>query len=172
MLSDLEFDFYQAPAVTLESLQDGSVSAGGCYALLEEKRQMEALLHPLAEAMGPRLLLPEVWQEIFPQCGVLISSAISGGTFQQRLQDAPSRRSWLLLEPVSMVFPLPCPSGQGQAAPIPQDGSSFYSASLCCQYTHFLRNDQGFLHLWDTDETLTEKLRLAQEAGFCGYVLP
>lgn len=171
MISELEFDFPQAPVVALEELQSGSFD-GSCCALLTENRQMEDVLRPLAEAMGPGLLLPEVWQDMFPQCGVLISSAISGGTFAQRLQDSPFRRSWLLLEPVSMEFPLPCPSGQGQAVPIHQDGPQFYSQALCCQYTHFLRNDRGYLHLWDTEESLHEKLRLAKEAGFCGYVIP
>lgn len=170
MLCDLDFDFFRADAVTLDSLLlDGA--DGSCRAFLTEDRQLEPLLRPLAARLGETLLLSEVWQVLFPRCGVLISSAICGGTFAQRLRDAPAGRSWLLVEPVSMEFPLPCLSGQGRAVPRSSDTPAFYSPALCCQYTHFLRNNRGFFQLWDTEDTLKEKLRLAKDAGFLGYVL-
>lgn len=145
------------------------------FAVLTEDRREASKLLELAEQYGPRLLVPEVWSRILPRCGVLISSALSGGTFLQRVEDAVRcypRRCWLLVEPMSMEFPLPCPSGTGTAVPMEPFQRQFFSEDLCCQYTHFLRNQQGVMVLWDTAESLSRKMELAKAAGFLGYVYP
>ena len=153
----------------------GLTPGDGPFAVLARERDQEARLLALAEQYGPRLLVSEVWSRVLPRCGVLISSAISGGTFSQRVEEAARaypRRCWLLLEPLSMEFPLPCPTGVGKEIPITNDGKSFYSEALCCQYTHFVQNQQGRMVLWDTADTLGRKLELARAAGFLGYVWP
>ena len=134
----------------------------------------------LAEQLGPRLLLPECWQRDLPQCGVLISSSLSGGTAMQRFSEAAEAapgRCWLLLEWLSMEFPLPCPSGDGQALGKEalharlQDRQNFFDSGLCCAYTHWLEDGRGRMVLYDTADTLTQKAHLARQAGFQGVVL-
>ena len=115
-----------------------------------------------------------------PQCGVLISSSLSGGTAMQRFSEAAEAapgRCWLLLEWLSMEFPLPCPSGDGQALGKEalharlQDRQSFFDSGLCCAYTHWLEDGRGRMVLYDTADTLTQKVHLARQAGFQGVVL-
>lgn len=126
----------------------------------------EAALTALAAHWGPRLLVPDVWRQVLPHAGLLISSAISGGELCQRFLEAPPRRCWLLEEPLCMAFPLPCPTGQGTpAAAIPGD-SGFYSPALGCRYIH----QPGQLVLFDTNETMARKRQLAKECGFLGYL--
>ena len=155
--------------------QAGLVPGDAPFADLASDRREEARLTDLAAQYGPRLLVREVWSRILPGCGVLISSALSGGTFAQRVEEAARafpRRCWLLLEPMSMEFPLPCPTGVGNDITIINYGKYFYSDSLCCQYTHFTRNQQGYLVLWDTEDSLRQKMELAKAAGFQGFVFP
>ena len=143
------------------------------FTVLTEDRQNQALLLDLAGQHGPRLLVREAWSKILPRCGILISSALSGGSFAQRVTEAADtypRRCWLLIEPIAMEFPLPCLTGFGNDITITNYGKQFFSESLCCQYTHFIRNQQGFMVLWDTEETLRRKTALAKAAGFLGYV--
>ena len=140
--------------------------------LLREKSAYPLLLETELES-GPQLLLPECWRDLLPQAGVLISSAISGGSFRQRLEDAllaAPKRCWLLVEPASMVFPLPCPTGCGQPVSPPQAHNGFYSEALCCYYTHSAEDETGSFTLFDTEDTLQRKLELARDLGFCGWV--
>lgn len=163
-------DFPQAPAYALTDLPG---RPDGPFAVLTEDRQDENRLLALAEQFGPRLLIPEVWSQVLPQTGVLVSSALSGGTMAQRLAEAAEsypHRCWLLLEPMAMEFPLPCPTGNGVQMTTIDCDKQFYSEALCCQYAHFVRNQQGFVVLWDTEKTLQQKKELAKEAGFLGYV--
>lgn len=152
----------------------GFTPGEGPFAILTKAREEESRLTALAERYGPQLLVPEVWSKLLPGCGVLISSALSGGTFSQRTTEAARaypRRCWLLVEPMSMEFPLPCLNGEGSEVTITNYGIQFYSDALCCQYTHFLQNQQGRIVLWDTEASLRRKMELAKDAGFLGYVL-
>ena len=167
-------DFPQAPVLSPEQAARLPHS-GGPVALLIRDRASEETVTALAARLGPRLLLPEVWSRLLPQTGVLISSAISGGTLKERFQDAARaypHRCWLLPEPMSMEFSLPCPSGLGTPADLPIGGRSFYSDALCCYYSHFIRENQGIMVLWDTEETLRAKLELARDCGFIGWAAP
>ena len=130
-------------------------------------------LHPIAAQYGSSLLLPECWQNIFPEAGILISSAISGGTFIQRLQDAASAmpgRCWLLIEPICVHFALPCFTGQGICAERPVCDDPFFSDSLYCYYTHSCQPDSGTVTLFDTPKSISAKMALAQKCGFRGFV--
>jgi len=152
-----------------------SADDGLPFALLTRDRTDEAALIRQAERWGSRLLVPEVWRQILPQAGILISSSISGGTLRDRFLEAAAacpRRCWLLLEPLAMEFPLPCMSGIGKEITITNYRQQFYSEDLQCMYTHFIRDGQGFMVLWDTAETLLKKLELARDCGFQGYVCP
>ena len=160
------------PQLELCRLEEVRASAGPAT-VLDTDRSSEPVLLALAESMGSRLVVPEVWRELLPQAGLLISSAISGGSLRQRFLEAAARsprRCWLLLEPMRMEFPLPCPTGVGTETTMVHAGKQFFSEDLCCQYTHFVRNGSGTMVLWDTEDTLQKKLALARECGFLGFV--
>ncbi len=111
------------------------------------------------------------WQE---GCGaaMLISTAVSGGTLEQRLREAKARSGeiWLDLERTRRLFPLPCPDGAG----LPLSGDDlerllgggdtpFFSEALQCRIA-VLRDPVRFL-LFDDADTLLRKTALAQELG-------
>lgn len=162
-------DFPQLPVQQLDAV---SLQTGSPIAILTTDLASEPALLSLAEALGPRLVVPEVWREVLPQAGLLISSAISGGSLRQRFQEAAERsprRCWLLLEPMQMEFPLPCHTGIGKPIDAATYDRQFFSKDLCCQYTHFIRNGQGIMVLWDTEESLSKKLELAKNCNFLGF---
>lgn len=141
--------------------------------------QAEDALIELEQALGPRLLVPDLWQQVLSQAGLLISAAISGGTLTQRLEEAANAapgRCWLRLEPLRMVFPLPCPTGCGLSLSQPEleaklmGKQTFFSEDLCCRYTYDLDGKAAMI-LYDTEETLDQKLSMAQEFGFLGAIL-
>lgn len=159
-------DFPRIPISSLDKLHSFPA------AVLTTCPEDEQTLALVALHKGSSLVLPEYWSMHFPDCGVLISSAISGGDLFQRFQEASScfpGRCWLHLEPLRTVFSLPCPTGIGADIDEIPDGPVFYSQALCCQYAHFSQCNQGRVVLWDTDETLEKKLQLARQAGFLGF---
>lgn len=159
-------DFPQIPVLPIEKLRNSPA------AVLTTNPNDEETLALVARHLADKLVLPEYWSQQFPQCGVLISSSISGGDLSRRFQQASEaypHRCWMLLEPLCMEFPLPCPTGVGHAISQPPDRPGIYSPSLCCHYTHYLQNGHGVFALWDTDETRSRKLHLAREWGFLGF---
>ncbi len=152
---------------------------GHLAAALWEAPAQSARLEALEAALGPRLLVSEVWQAILPRAGILISAALSGGTLAQRLEEAVRAapgRCWLHVRPLAMVFPLPCPTGCGRPLTAPElasvlrDKSSFFSPELCCRYAYDPADGTGII-LYDTEETIAQKLEMAQDVGFAGAVL-
>ncbi len=139
-------------------------------------RQAEASLYQLSQQLGKRLLVPEVWQQLLPDAGILISSQVSGGTLAQRLEEAQSNlpgRCWLRLEPFAQCLPLPCPSGCGKEVSADSLNNSlsaktvFYSSDLCCSYLYDFPNGVILFRRKEEAEKLSE---LARQAGFCGTV--
>lgn len=164
MIFSSDADFPQLQVSSLDTLPQE-----GHRAVLTTLRRNEGRLRELSAQMQERLVVPEVWKELLPDAPLLISSAICGGSIAERFSEAAAERScWLLVEPIREVFPLPCRDGHG--APICQlpEGAQFYSDCLCCYYSH----SPKAVVLWDTEETLSRKLQLAKDAGFCGFVLP
>ena len=122
---------------------------------------------PALAVLDSRLLLPESWAHLFPQAGLLISSAMSGGDLRQRFREAAEHRQcWLQLQPMAVVFTLPCPDGQGSPVSELPKSVGFYSEALGCRYVHTPQQ----VILFDTEETLEQKIRLAQECGFTGII--
>ena len=121
---------------------------------------------------GIRCVVTEAaWQE---GCGaaMLVSTAISGGTLEQRLRAARERCSevWLDLERTRRVFPLPCPDGNGNLlAPaqleqlLSQGDAPFISDALQCKVS-VLSSPTRFL-LFDDGDTLARKADLAERLG-------
>lgn len=144
-----------------------------------EDQQAEPKLTELAQTLGPKLLVPEIWKQVLPQAGILISSALSGGTLRERFKEAALEmpgRCWLKLEPVRMRFSLPCPTGCGTA--LSQEvldkklagKRTFFSEDLCCRYAYDLEHGAAMI-LYDTRTTLAEKAGMAKETGFCGTIV-
>lgn len=118
-------------------------------------------------------LVCETFAASFPENPVYISSQLSGGTLRARLESALntfSERLWLLIEPFSDFFPLPSPNGEGLCADpaeahplcgaLPFRSDAFLCRCLPAEY----KGQRGLL-LFDTEETIHDKLKLAAELG-------
>ena len=77
----------------------------------------------------------------------------------------------LRLEPVYMVFQLPCPDGKGQALTLDAlrqryDGQTcHFSEALCTEYFTELRDSRLHAVLFDSPDSLRRKLRTAEDLG-------
>lgn len=118
-------------------------------------------------------LLPTALCDVFPENPLFVSSQITSGTLRTRLEENISRhgaRLWLLIDPYCAVFPLPCPDGQGQrisraaSAILRAEHKPQYTDAFCCNYCVPVP-PSGALHLYDTRQTISEKLALAAEIG-------
>lgn len=126
-----------------------------------------------------RTLLPEALAPGAPGNPVYVSSRLSGGTLRERLSSARERfgdRLWLVVEPFSHFFPLPCPSGCGAAVPAgaPEALSAdFFSEALCCHCRPARYHGMRGLYLFDTERSLCAKLSLADACGVSNvFLLP
>ena len=173
----------QSPLLLVSRSPEDPVSlaqrAGAATYVATLWNEIEAL-KSLAQILGPRLLVPEASAQALAQCGVLISSSISGGSFTQRLSEAAAaapRRCWLNLEWLAMEFSLPCPSGEGRVLEpaaleaVTDRRPTFFDPDLVCRYCHEYRSGKGYMTLYDTAETLGQKAAMAKDAGFQGAVL-
>lgn len=133
---------------------------------------------------GRPLYVPEAYGPQVPLARVLLCTALSGGFFQQRLEEAVRRfgsgRLALDLQRLRMDFPLPCPSGEG----VPLSGEAlnalleerrppvFYSADLCARYFTCLREGGSHLVLFDDAGTLSRKIQAGRRLGIpAGFLL-
>lgn len=120
-----------------------------------------------------RTLVPETLAASFPENPVYVSSQLSGGTLRMRLENALdtfSDRLWLIVEPFSDFFSLPCPSGVGLRGPLAEmqplcGAAPFQSEAFLCSCLPAEYEAQRGLFLFDTGETIHEKLALAAEIG-------
>ena len=124
-----------------------------------------------------RLYLPEVYARQVNGAVAIICTALSGGSFCQRLQEAAVRfgknRVALDVQRLAMDFTLPSPTGRGRPLP-PEElrelmdrltPSTFYSAELCAKYFTYAENGAGHFVLFDDAGTLSRKIRAGQELG-------
>ena len=133
---------------------------------------------------GKRLYVPESYGSRLPQAFILICTALSGGIFQQRLEEAVRRygsgRLALDLQRLRMDFPLPCPSGEGN--PLSREAlerlmaekspTVFYSADLCTRYFTCLREGDSHFILFDDAGTISRKIQAGNALGIpTGFLL-
>ena len=114
----------------------------------------------------------------------LICTAISGGNFVQRLQEAAAGRDRagglaLDVQRLRMDFTLPAQSGEGR----PLSGrelqdlldrespSVFFSQDLCARYFTYARDGETHFVLFDDADTLSQKLRTGENMGFAAAFL-
>lgn len=123
------------------------------------------------------LYVPESCASAAPGAFAMISTALSGGNLQERLQDALgqfSGRAALLVERVRMDFTLPARTGEGtpltaqelEALMERESPSVFFSQDLCARYFTYSRSGQGHFVLFDDGETIAHKLRTGTTLGF------
>lgn len=160
ILCDFESRFSPALALLLEQLDD-----------MCAKRQLT-------------LCVPELYADRCPAARILISSALSGGSLGQRIQEAVERlgpqRVTLAVERVAMDFYLPSPSGQGEelsrealrALMEERAPSVFFSGELCAHYfTYMSRQNGAHFILYDDAASIRKKLELARRAGLSSALL-
>lgn len=128
----------------------------------------------LAES-GRRLYLPE--ELAAEHAGVLVCSAVSGGTLRSCLNEAVRHygAEWCMLDcqRLMMDFSLPCPSGLG--TPLTREAlhtlhsrcgsATFFSSELGARYFTYRARGETHLVLYDDAQTLRAKLRLGEELG-------
>lgn len=117
-------------------------------------------------------LTEEAW---LPECGagVLLSAAVTGGSFHGRIDDACRRYGaeniLLDLERLRHVFRLPCRDGHGEYLSRLPDGDVFFSEALYCSYITLERGSEFVL--FDDCESAARKISLACERGISRYSL-
>lgn len=131
------------------------------------------------------LIVPEQYGHCSEHALVMISSALSGGSLRQRLQEAQERfgrdRVALALQRVAEDFFLPSPSGSG--TPLSQDElhrrihqlspSIFFSQELCARYFTYMSRESGaHFVLFDDGATLRRKLEAAQSLDIRTVLAP
>ena len=111
-------------------------------------------------------LTEEAW---LSGCGAkaVISSAVTGGSFRQMLEDAVRKfgaeNTVLDLERLRHSFSLPCPDGRGTFVDRLPEGEVFVSDELCCKYIS-RHNGKHFI-LFDDVSTVRMKETAAAEYG-------
>ena len=140
-------------------------------------RLARALDQTLAEREWP-LYLPEDYGSHEPHARLLVSSALSGGSLRQRLTEALAQhgreRVVLALERAAEDFPLPAPKGCGTPLRLEElrqmmrrlHPNVYFSEELCAQYfTYRSQDGQVRLVLYDSQDSLRQKLQTARNAG-------
>ena len=128
------------------------------------------------ERSGLSLLVPEAYAGVTAQAGVLISTALSGGSLEVRLTEALERygaeRVVLALERMSDDFTLPAPAGRGRRLTVQQLSllrqrrpGIYWSGDLCARYFTYRDRDGVHFVLFDDETALRKKLELARRLG-------
>lgn len=140
--------------------------------------QILAELGELLHKRGWSFYVTEPWGGSSDRAKVLISSALSGGSLRQRLQEAAEQygpgRVALAVERVAEDFFLPSPTGQG--APLSREAlkrrmeeltpSIFFSSELCAHYfTYMSRENGAHFILFDDAGSIRKKLQIARSLG-------
>ena len=125
------------------------------------------------------LYLPEHCMDAAPKSIGLICTALSGGTFEQRLQDAIQQRGHaarlaLDVQRLCMDFSLPAQTGEGtplspevfQKLLQQEKPSIFFTPELCTRYFSYTKDQVAHFVLFDDAETLRRKLKLGAQFGF------
>jgi len=121
------------------------------------------------------LYLPEVYAERIPGSVAVICTALSGGDYRQRLEEAAERFDQFALDVqrLCMDFSVPAPDGEG----VPLSAADFrrlqeelnpavyFSEALCARYFTYTREGRGHFVLFDDADTIRQKLRLGRAIG-------
>ena len=121
------------------------------------------------------LYLPEHYAPAAKNGTVLVCTALSGGEFQERLQEAAGKSPRLALDiqRLRMDFRLPAPTGEGtpltagELASLMEEKSPavFFSPDLCARYFTYAVGGEAHFVLFDDAGTLQRKLRSGEALG-------
>ena len=124
------------------------------------------------------LLVPEHYASCSPHAQVMISSALSGGSLDLRLEEAAEHfgreKVVLALQRTAEDFFLPSPTGSGRPLTRQQLGqliqerspSIFFSRELCARYFTYMSRESGaHFVLFDDPQTLAKKVDVARTLG-------
>lgn len=147
---------------------------------------LEQAVRQLGERFAHRnwsLYVTEGYGHCSPRARVMISSALSGGSLVQRLEEAGARfgreRLTLAVQRVAEDFFLPSPTGSGVALSREELAarmeqlrpSVFFSSELCARYFTYMSRDNGaHFVMFDDGGTLKKKLQVARELGITSAV--
>ena len=146
-------------------------------------RQLVCRLDPVFHQRAWRLYVPEAYGAAAPDSQVLIPSALSGGSLEQRLQEAAERfgadRITLALQKSAEDFILPAPTGCGTPLTVEElsalqqrlHPSVFFSGALCARYFTYM-DPEGRAHfvLFDDGDTMQRKLETARRLGISSFI--
>ena len=143
-------------------------------------RNLGDLLHK----RGWPLYVTEAYASYSDKARVMISSALSGGSLQQRLSEAAEQfgpgRVALAVERVAEDFYLPSPTGQGM--PLTREElkqrmderapSVFFSNELCAHYFTYMSKQNGaHFVLYDDALSIRKKLHIARTLDISDAIL-
>ena len=145
------------------------------------------LLEDIAIQRGWIFYLTESYGSYGTRAGVMISSALSGGSLEARITGAQEtfgqQRVAVTLQPVAEDFSLPSPNGQGvplspsELAALRErlNPTAFFSQELCTHYFTYLHGNRGHMVLFDDRDSLEKKRTVAEGLGvrrfFAAYPL-
>lgn len=142
-------------------------------------RQLVGLLDGQLARAGLALYVPEELGSDTCKARVLISCALSGGSYSMRLEQAAQtwggpERLILQLDRVAQDFTLPSPTGCGRPLTRPELADQlrsratcvFFSDELCARYFTYMSGDRdAHFVLFDDGSSLRKKLHLARQQG-------
>lgn len=185
-VSDREAPAIEAPAALCQAVlrECGRRGYQGVLLDFEEtpKPDRVSFARQLERSLAPRhlpLYLPETYAAPASGAVPLICTALSGGNFRQRLQEAAAHwggagRLALDVQRLRMDFRLPAPTGEGE--PLTAEAfqrlvqeerpSVFFSPDLCARYFTYSRQGQHHFVLFDDAPTLRQKLKVGASMGF------
>ena len=147
---------------------------------------LERMIRELGERLTWRkwrLYVPEQYGNCSPHGRVMISSALSGGSLHNRLEEAIERygrqRVTLAVERVAEDFFLPSPGGEGvvlsreklQKELEERQPSVFFSHELCARYfTYMSRENGAHFVLFDDGDTMRKKMQVARGLGVTSFM--
>jgi len=146
-----------------------------------EKLRFLSLLTQELTASGISVFVPEEFAPNLSTTTAVICTAMSGGFFTKRLEDAVSRfgsvRIALDVQRLMMLFPIPSANGVGTPLShtefrnlfLSLRPAVFFSRELCAKYFLCRRHDRLHLVLFDDISTLLEKLRIGRRMGISHF---
>ena len=185
-ISDREAPIIEDPEALCAAVlrECGRRGYGGALLDFEEPPRRDRLV--FAERLGPALsgrrltlYLPESYAAAARDAVVLICTAISGGSFTERLREAAEQRGGagrlaLDVQRLRMDFRLPARTGEGdplsteafQRLMERKSPAVFFSQDLCARYFTYTVDSEVHFVLFDDADTLSRKLRLGAGMGF------
>jgi hypothetical protein len=145
----------------------------------QDRQAFAQLLSRQLRAGRRTLYVSEAYASAVPDAVALLCTAMSGGGFSRRLQEAARQRGGgdrlaLDVQRLRMDFRLPAPSGEG--TPLEAEAlrrlmaerspAVFFSPELCARYFTYAQHGETHFVLFDDAGTMAQKVRIGTSLGF------